>query len=167
MIVLSSFHQCLRLTRCWPQLGIYKVLSLTLPPHPQKARAWVVSPEPLNTALASADGNPNAPSITNIGCPAFSGGEEKFVECLLVRSHPAVLAWLQEVALDGPAYKNPVIVSQYEDAVLPSMPEPNWSQWEGPLDFGTVDPRVDIDNEVTEASESKGKSVDSDSEDDA
>ena len=100
--------------------------------------------------LSSADGNPYAPSITAIGCPAFSGGEESFVERLLVRSHPAVLAWLQEVALDGPAYKNPVIVPQYEDPVLPGISEPDWSQWQGPIDFGTVDPRADISDETVE-----------------
>lgn len=141
-------------SQCWIQLGsAYTILLLILPRHPQKARAWVLSPEPLNTALAGADGNPNAPSITNFGCPTFSGGTADFVECLLVRSQPAVLAWLQEVALDGAAYKNPIIITLYEDTVPPGMAEPDWSQWQdtdaaqNPSDLGTVDPRVDTGDE--------------------
>lgn len=45
--------------------------------------------------------------------------------------------------------------------MLPGISEPDWGQWQGPSDFGTVDPRVDINNETVKVGMDEEKKVDS------
>jgi hypothetical protein len=46
--------------------------------------------------------------FSSFGCPVYSAGEANVVETLLVEAQPAVLKWIQEVALKGEDYKNEV-----------------------------------------------------------
>ncbi|ORY67432.1 uncharacterized protein BCR38DRAFT_427043 [Pseudomassariella vexata] len=119
----------------------------------EKACAWSTSLDPLGTPISGPDGNPDTTAFTGHGCPVLSGGEENFVERLLIHSHPHVLGWLQTVALteqEG-GYKNPQAMFDitYADQDT-SGGDPDWSKWENlPLDqqcpdFGTPDPRLDL-----------------------
>ena len=65
-----------------------------LPPpnHPQRARIYLLSTEPLNTPLPSEDGNDE-----NFGAPCYSSGEEKYTECIMVRAWKGMLEWFELV----------------------------------------------------------------------
>ncbi|KAK4136941.1 hypothetical protein BT67DRAFT_398629 [Trichocladium antarcticum] len=74
----------------------------------ERARAYIIHHEPLDTPLAGPSGNPGVIGFTSFGCPVYSAGEADVVEMLLVEAQPAILKWIQEVALEGEAYKNEV-----------------------------------------------------------
>ncbi|KAK3363300.1 Arb2 domain-containing protein [Lasiosphaeria hispida] len=75
----------------------------------ERARAYAIRPEPLDTAIADPSGNPMEKGSTAFGCPVYSAGEEcRMVESLLLDTQPSLLKWIQRVALEGENYKNPV-----------------------------------------------------------
>jgi hypothetical protein len=48
--------------------------------------------------------------FTAYGCPVYSAGEQVLItETALIEAQPAVLQWMQQVALEGAAYKNEAI----------------------------------------------------------
>ncbi|KAI0130167.1 hypothetical protein BJ170DRAFT_692768 [Xylariales sp. AK1849] len=125
----------------------------------ERARGYTTTPDPLGTPISGPDGNPSTASFTRLGCPMFSGGEPHFVETLLVACLPHLAAWFLEVTLAGSGYKNPVMaVIDYADPTnetLQRMEEPDWSKWtdaplhaQPPTDFGEVDARADIAEEM-------------------
>ncbi|KAK4149289.1 hypothetical protein C8A00DRAFT_38107 [Chaetomidium leptoderma] len=75
----------------------------------ERARAYIIHHTPLDTPVAGAGGNPGAAGFTSFGCPVYSAGEAQVTETMLIEAQPAVLEWIQEVALEGAAYKNAVI----------------------------------------------------------
>lgn len=89
----------------------YFVLVLNTPIH-QRARAYVISAEPLDTPISGAEGNPKVGSFTSFGCPVYSSGETAVNELIMIKAMDSVLAWHREVAQD-PDYTNPQIVVTY------------------------------------------------------
>jgi hypothetical protein len=73
---------------------------------------------------------------------------------MLIETQPSVLSWIQEVALQGEAYKNEVveIFGEEGDGIPTEEPYPSW----GP-------PETD----VPEENEAKDKTVDANAQDDA
>ncbi len=101
--------------------------------------------EPLGTVLSGPDGNARTSAFTRLGCPVLSGGTPHFTELLLVEARPAVLGFLQEVALrDGAAnddhhgYRNPEFQNvAYRDLRAAEEEEDarngvlaDWSNWQ-------------------------------------
>jgi hypothetical protein len=72
----------------------------------QRARAYIIHHTPLDTPVAGAGGNPGAAGFTSFGCPVFSAGEAQVTETMLIDAQPAVLKWIEQVAMEGEAYKN-------------------------------------------------------------
>jgi hypothetical protein len=109
---------------------------------------------PLDTPVAGACGNPGAAGFTSYGCPVFSAGEAYVTETMLIETQPAVLSWMQEVALQGEAYKNEVvdIFGEEDSGITTEEPYPTW----GP-------PETD----VPEEDEAKDKTVDTKARDNA
>ncbi|KAL2158354.1 hypothetical protein VTH06DRAFT_4402 [Thermothelomyces fergusii] len=75
----------------------------------ERARAYVIHHAPLDTPVAGPEGSPDTAGCTSYGCPVFSAGAAKETETMLIEAQPAVLKWMQEVAMEGEAYKNPVV----------------------------------------------------------
>lgn len=73
----------------------------------KRARAYVVSSEPVDTPLAPPAGNPYA-GIPNLGCSCYSSGEPQHIETTLVRALAPALRYL-EVAATTPGFENPPI----------------------------------------------------------
>ncbi|KAM0245487.1 hypothetical protein ACHAQJ_010547 [Trichoderma viride] len=90
--------------------------------HPKRARAYLVSPEPLGVPLAPPEGNSEL-SIPPLGLPCFSSSDPMFVETILVQARPHILSYLQDVAND-PDYENPPIT--LADCPRPPMTEERW-----------------------------------------
>ncbi|RYP20002.1 hypothetical protein DL765_003051 [Monosporascus sp. GIB2] len=99
-----------------------------------KARSYVPSLEPLNTALSGPDGNPHTATFTALGSPVFSGGTPHFTELLLVEGGSAVLDFLQEVALSHSSadYRNPEFHVTYRDLRAEDQEDEDWSNWRSP-----------------------------------
>lgn len=62
----------------------------------RRARAWISSHYPLDTALANPA--PATAETPQIPCPMLSGGSEQYGECILPTAYRSVLAWFAEVA---------------------------------------------------------------------
>ncbi|KAK3940557.1 hypothetical protein QBC46DRAFT_449380 [Diplogelasinospora grovesii] len=71
-----------------------------------RARAYTLSDEEAGTPIAPPMGNKKI-GFTGYGCWAMSGGHDYYVDRLLITAHPAILKWIQEVAITE-TYKNPV-----------------------------------------------------------
>ncbi|KAK4239149.1 hypothetical protein C8A03DRAFT_32764 [Achaetomium macrosporum] len=72
----------------------------------ERARAYIIHHTPLDTPIAGSGGNPGAAAFTSYGCPVYSAGDTKVTETMLIDAQPAVLSWIQRVALEGDVYKN-------------------------------------------------------------
>lgn len=101
----------------------------------------MLSHTPLDTLIAGPGGNPGAAGFTSYGCPVLSAGEAQLTETMLIETQSAVLSWIQEVALQGEAYKNEVVEIFGEEGGSMSTEEP-YPTW-GPPE--------------TDAAEDKGK----------
>ncbi|RSL81021.1 hypothetical protein CEP51_006157 [Fusarium floridanum] len=94
-----------------------------------RTRAYLVSPEPLDTPLATARGNPSL-SIEPLGCPCLSSGEPHYVECIALRVLEPALAYLQEIALTK-GFVNPEMAvaerppTDFTDEDWTKLPEEN------------------------------------------
>lgn len=75
----------------------------------QRGRAYLIHHTPLDNPVAGPRGNPGIMGFTSYGCPVYSAGEAKVTETMLIDAQPAVLKWIQQVALKGEAYKNEVV----------------------------------------------------------
>jgi len=75
----------------------------------QRARAYLIHHTPLDNPVAGPGGNPGIMGFTSYGCPVYSAGESRVTETMLIDAQPAVLKWIQKVALEGEAYKNEVV----------------------------------------------------------
>ncbi|KAK3901511.1 Arb2 domain-containing protein [Staphylotrichum tortipilum] len=75
----------------------------------ERARAYVIHHTPLDTPISGAGGNPGAGTFTSFGCPVYSAGEAQVTETIFIEAQPAVLRWIQQVALEEEAYKNEVL----------------------------------------------------------
>ncbi|KAI0012059.1 hypothetical protein F4779DRAFT_635131 [Xylariaceae sp. FL0662B] len=97
----------------------------------KKARAYILSHEPAGLILSGPDGNPRTGSFTQMGCPVASSGEAAHTETTLIAATAVVLAWLQEVALAGADYENPVLEIVYADPPpdYDDAGEPGWGGW--------------------------------------
>ncbi|OBS19670.1 hypothetical protein FPOA_11395 [Fusarium poae] len=71
----------------------------------KRARAYLMSDEPLDTPLAMPGGNPSL-MIDPLGCPCFSSGDSQYTEMILIKALEPALAYLQEIALT-PGFTNP------------------------------------------------------------
>ncbi|OAQ85078.1 arb2 domain-containing protein [Purpureocillium lilacinum] len=83
-----------------------------------RTRAYIVSNEPLDTGLATPDGNPDE-CIPNLGCPCYSSSEPCYSELILIRALPSILDYMELVA-KTPSFENPpvdVIVRPQEEEV--------------------------------------------------
>lgn len=57
--------------------------------------------------IAGPKGNPAAPVFTMFGCPTYGSGEKcNMIETILTHAQPALLKWIQRVALEGANYVN-------------------------------------------------------------
>ncbi|GAB1311623.1 Arb2 domain-containing protein [Madurella fahalii] len=72
----------------------------------ERGRAYVIHHTPLDNPVAGAGGNPRAATFTSFGCPVYSAGDAILTEQLLIEAQLGVLGWIQQVALEGEAYKN-------------------------------------------------------------
>ncbi|KAK0628189.1 hypothetical protein B0T17DRAFT_144160 [Bombardia bombarda] len=81
----------------------------------ERARAYILHHAPLDTPVAGPKGNPKLFTFTSFGCPVFSAGDALVTEMALVEAQPAILKWIQQVALEGDAYKNPDVVVVEDD----------------------------------------------------
>ena len=61
----------------------------------QRARAYLLSPEPVDTPLEGRK---------EFGCNCYSAGEETYTECIMPQAHKAMLSFLKLVA-DVPGYE--------------------------------------------------------------
>lgn len=61
----------------------------------QRARAYLLSPHPLDTPLSGRE---------DIGCNCFSSGEAVHTECIMPQAHRSMLGFFQLVA-DVPGYQ--------------------------------------------------------------
>ena len=75
----------------------------------QRARAYLIHHAPLDNPVAGPGGNPGIMGFTSYGCPVYSAGESRVTETMLIDAQPAVLKWIQKVALEGEAYKNEAV----------------------------------------------------------
>ncbi|KAK4231069.1 Arb2 domain-containing protein [Podospora fimiseda] len=71
----------------------------------ERARAYVIHHTPLDSPVAGPGGNLRSRGIS-YGCPTYSAGAAKITEMLFIVTQPSVLKWIQDVALEGEAYKN-------------------------------------------------------------
>ncbi|GAB0140747.1 hypothetical protein EsHS_00001360 [Epichloe bromicola] len=74
----------------------------------QRSRAYILSPEPINTPLAPPAGNLDE-CIPALGSPCYSSAEPFYTEMILVTALKPALQYLQDVAT-SPGYKNDGIV---------------------------------------------------------
>ncbi|KAL8387159.1 hypothetical protein RB595_010115 [Gaeumannomyces hyphopodioides] len=79
-----------------------------------RARAYVLSEEPLDMPISGAEGNPKVGSFTSFGCPVYSSGETGINELIMIKAMDSVLTWLREVAQD-PDYANPQVTVTYNN----------------------------------------------------
>ncbi|KAH6630485.1 Arb2 domain-containing protein [Chaetomium sp. MPI-SDFR-AT-0129] len=94
----------------------------------ERARAYIIHHMPLGVPVAGPNGNPGTTGFTKYGCPVFSAGAAQHVETMLIEALPSVLKFIQEVAMEGESFKNPVfeIFGDQNDA------EPQSSWWGTP-----------------------------------
>lgn len=89
---------------------------------------------PLGIPVAGPNGNPGTTGFTRYGYPVFSAGAAQHIETMLIEALPSVLKFIQEVAMEGESFKNPMfeIFGDQNDA------EPQGSWW-GTPDGNEVD----------------------------
>lgn len=75
-------------------------------PISQRGRAYIIHHTPLDNPVAGACGNSRSSTFTSFGCPVYSAGGAIMMEQLLIEAQSSVLGWIQQVALEGEAYKN-------------------------------------------------------------
>ncbi|KAL2166931.1 hypothetical protein VTG60DRAFT_1928 [Thermothelomyces hinnuleus] len=75
----------------------------------ERGRAYIIHHAHLDTPVAGPEGCPDTAGFTSYGCPVFSAGTAKETETMLIEAQSAVLKWMQEVAMEGTAYKNAVV----------------------------------------------------------
>ncbi|UNI13760.1 hypothetical protein JDV02_000472 [Purpureocillium takamizusanense] len=73
----------------------------------ERTRAYITSDQPVDTGLATPDGNPNE-CIPSLGCPCYSSSEPCYSELILIRALPSILGYIELVA-QSPDYKNPAV----------------------------------------------------------
>lgn len=77
------------------QCAIFSINHLTNLGSLQRARAYLLSPEPVDTPLSGRE---------DFGCNCYSSGGEIFTECIMPQAHKAMLAFFKLVA-DVPGYQ--------------------------------------------------------------
>ena len=91
--------------------------------------------------------------IPSYGCPTYSAGDASIIEMLLIETQPAVLKWIQDVALQGGAYKNDDF-EIFGDDIEGDLPEDMLDQgWGG--DYGEkeeVDGEARVDSDESRLS---------------
>ncbi|KAF4124395.1 Arb2 domain [Geosmithia morbida] len=73
----------------------------------KRSRGYLRSTEPVDTPLATPEGNPHL-CIGALGMPCYSSAEPNYTECILVRSLPHILGYLGRNALDPGAVNEPI-----------------------------------------------------------
>ncbi|EAQ89610.1 hypothetical protein CHGG_06229 [Chaetomium globosum CBS 148.51] len=126
----------------------------------ERARAYMIHHTPLDTPIAGPSGNPGAAGFTSFGCPVFSAGKAQVTETIPIEAQSAVLQWVQQVALQGEAYKNEVVEIFGEDGsgVVPEIS----SWWGTPQAEGNND--GDVEDQVTDTKAANGKTKGNDGE---
>ncbi|KAK4041973.1 Arb2 domain-containing protein [Parachaetomium inaequale] len=117
----------------------------------ERARAYMMHHTPLDTPVAGPGGNPGAAGFTSYGCPVYSAGEARVIETMLIEAQPAVLNWMQQVALEGEAYKNAVVEIYGEEEVGQG------SSWWGVPDNGNDENEAETQTKDTEAADDEVK----------
>ncbi|PHH90626.1 hypothetical protein CDD83_3143 [Cordyceps sp. RAO-2017] len=74
----------------------------------KRARAYLVSDQPLDTPLAPPTGN-DYEGIPSLGCPCYSSSEPHHIELIPVRALAPAMAYV-EAAATTPGFENPPIV---------------------------------------------------------
>ncbi|KAK3298587.1 Arb2 domain-containing protein [Chaetomium fimeti] len=97
----------------------------------ERGRAYMIHHTPLDNPIAGPNGNPGAAGFTSFGCPVFSAGKAQVTETIPVEAQSAVLKWMQQVAMEGEAYKNDIIDIFGEDGGG-IVTEGNSSWWGAP-----------------------------------
>ncbi|KAF7547634.1 hypothetical protein G7046_g8943 [Stylonectria norvegica] len=129
MVLIGSVYCTERLTNDALKLFLAK-----------RARCYLLSPEPVDTPLASPSGNPNM-SIEALGAPCFSSSEAQHTELILIRALSPILRFLCKVA-ETPGFENsPIVVVEVPET---DVIEESWKQAteeEMPI-IDVVDPAV-------------------------
>ncbi|KAK5662821.1 hypothetical protein OQA88_6232 [Cercophora sp. LCS_1] len=98
-----------------------------------RGRAYIIHQSELDTMIAGPRGNPAASVFTMFGCPSYSAGENcNMIELILSHAQPALLKWIQQVAMKGAAYKNmePDVVGD-GSGVSPEQMQQFMNTWAG------------------------------------
>ncbi|KAK5991249.1 hypothetical protein PT974_09527 [Cladobotryum mycophilum] len=106
----------------------------------KRTRAYLVSPDPVDTPLAPPEGNEST-NIPPFGCPCFSSSEPHYTEVILIKAREQVLSYLEHVA-EHPGFENPTInVAERPERVFT---EEDWKTLpeEQKPQIGTVDPEA-------------------------
>ncbi|KAG5928631.1 hypothetical protein E4U53_002610, partial [Claviceps sorghi] len=90
---------------------------------PQRSRAYIISPEPVNTPLAPPTGNPEA-NIPPLGSPSYSSAEPFYTERILISALQPALRYLRDVA--SPDFQNDEIVLAKPSARGESPASEDW-----------------------------------------
>jgi hypothetical protein len=125
--------------------------------HPsQRARAYIIHHTPLDTPVAGAGGNPGAAGFTSFGCPVFSAGEAQVTETMLIEAQPAVLRWIEQVVMEGEAYKN-VDFEIFGEEGTAITTEQLDSPWGAPETDANGENDADAEKATTEVQHETGK----------
>lgn len=81
---------------------------------------------PLDIPIAGPSGNPGAAGFTSFGCPVFSAGNAQVTETIPIEAQSTVLKWVQQVALQGEAYKNEIVEIFGEDGGGIAAEDDSW-----------------------------------------
>ncbi|KAL2136014.1 hypothetical protein VTI74DRAFT_5901 [Chaetomium olivicolor] len=118
----------------------------------ERGRAYIIHHTPLDTPVAGPGGNPGASGFTNFGCPVYSAGEAQLTETMLIEAQPAILKWIQQVALEGDAYKNEEfeIFGEEGTGITTERPDSPWgAEIADAVDLETPDEK-DADKKIKE-----------------
>ena len=86
--------------------------------------------------------------IPSYGCPSYRAGDASIIEMLLIETQPAVLKWIQDVALQGEAYKNDdfeIFGDDIEGDLPEDMLDQGWGGGYGEKEEVDGEARVDSD----------------------
>ncbi|KAG5923320.1 hypothetical protein E4U42_004993 [Claviceps africana] len=137
----------------------------------KRSRAYIISPEPVNTPLAPPTGNPEE-NIPPLGSPSYSSAEPFYTERILISALQPALRYLADVA--SPDYQNDEIVLA-EKPPEPLGLNPDTEDWHAvPEDEKPIVGVADADSMREQVSKARrfrkiletGRIPDSDSSDD-
>lgn len=109
---------------------------------------------PLDTPIAGPSGNPGAAGFTSFGCPVFSAGNAQVTETIPIEAQSTVLKWVQQVALQGEAYKNEIVEIFGEDGSGIAAEDDSWGT---PQADGKDDDEPEGQAKNTEGADGKAK----------